>query len=114
MALVVICIAPRSRVPTHSVRSEEQIALQQFSTPAPIAYIVALALNLTSADVVLEPSAGTGLLAVFAARAGAALILNEIDPGRATLLGAAFPEAIHRRRARRRGLWLSPAPDPAR
>ena len=82
-----------ARLPTHSVRSEEQIALQQFSTPAPIAYIVALALNLTSADVVLEPSAGTGLLAVFAARAGAALILNEIDPGRATLLGAAFPEA---------------------
>ena len=39
----------------------------------------------------LEPSAGTGLLAVFAARAGARLVLNEIDPARAEMLRAAFP-----------------------
>ena len=82
-----------SALPTHSVRSEEQIALQQFSTPAPIAYLAALALRLRPADLVLEPSAGTGLLAVFAHRAGARMVLNEIDHGRAELLRAAFPNA---------------------
>lgn len=80
-------------LPTHTVRSEEQIALQQFSTPAAIAYLAALAVRITTADTVLEPSAGTGLLAVFAARAGAKLVLNEIDPARASMLQAAFPTA---------------------
>lgn len=80
-------------LPTHSVRSEEQIALQQFSTPAAIGYLAALAARITAADTVLEPSAGTGLLAVFAARVGAKLVLNEIDPARAAMLEAAFPTA---------------------
>jgi predicted RNA methylase len=80
-------------LPTHTVRSEEQIALQQFSTPAAIGYLAALAVRITTADTVLEPSAGTGLLAVFASRAGAKLVLNEIDPGRADMLQAAFPTA---------------------
>src|SRR3546814_3094110 len=79
--------------PTHTVRSEEQIALQQFSTPAAIGYLAALAVRITTDDTVLEPSAGTGLLAVFASRAGAKLVLNEIDPGRADMLQAAFPTA---------------------
>ena len=38
----------------------------------------------------LEPSAGTGALAAFAARAGATLLLNEIDPFRQRLLRAVF------------------------
>lgn len=80
-------------LPTHTVRSEEQIELQQFSTPAPIAYLAALAARLSPADLVLEPSAGTGLLAVFAHRAGAGLVLNELDPSRAEMLQAAFPGA---------------------
>lgn len=80
-------------LPTHTVRSEEQIALQQFSTPAAIGYLAALAARITAADTVLEPSAGTGLLAVFAARVGAKLVLNEIDPARAAMLEAAFPTA---------------------
>ncbi|MFZ2994605.1 MAG: methylase, partial [Sphingobium sp.] len=80
-------------LPTHTVRSEEQIALQQFSTPAAIGYLAALAVRITTADTVLEPSAGTGLLAVFAARAGAKLVLNEIDPARADMLQVAFPAA---------------------
>lgn len=79
-----------THLPTHSVCSEEQIALQQFSTPAPIAYLAALAARTTATDLVLEPSAGTGLLAVFARRAGARLVLNEIDPRRAEMLEAAF------------------------
>ena len=78
-------------LPTHTVRSEEQIELQQFSTPAPIAYLAALAARIAPTDLVLEPSAATGLLAVFAQRAGANLVLNEIDQARAEMLAAAFP-----------------------
>ncbi len=80
-----------ANLPTHTVRSEEQIELQQFSTPAPIAYLAALAARIAPTDLVLEPSAGTGLLATFAHRAGARLVLNEIDPARAGMLAAAFP-----------------------
>ncbi|MFA6031671.1 MAG: SLOG family protein [Myxococcota bacterium] len=80
-----------ANLPTHTVRSEEQIELQQFSTPAPIAYLATLAARIAPTDLVLEPSAGTGLLAVFARRAGARLVLNEIDPARAEMLAAAFP-----------------------
>jgi hypothetical protein len=87
-----------SSLPTHSVRSEQQIELQQFSTPAPVAFLTALAARITASDVVLEPSAGTGLLAVFAARAGATLVLNELDPARADMLQAAFPEVHVTRR----------------
>jgi len=86
-------IALTASLPTHTVRSEEQITLQQFSTPVAIGYLAALAARITAADTVLEPSAGTGLLAVFAARAGAKLVLNEIDPARADMLQAAFPTA---------------------
>ncbi|AYJ84704.1 methylase (plasmid) [Sphingomonas paeninsulae] len=85
-------------LPTHTVRSEQQIELQQFSTPAPIAYLTALAANIGPSDVVLEPSAGTGLLAVFAARTGAKLVLNELDASRADMLQAAFPDVHVSRR----------------
>ena len=72
-----------TKQPEIAVRSEEQIELQQFSTPAPVAYLAALAGRIAATDLVLEPSAGTGLLAVFAHRVGARLVLNEIDPARA-------------------------------
>jgi predicted RNA methylase len=74
-------------LPTETYRSEKQIALQQFSTPMPLAWLAARAARITSADTVLEPSAGTGLLAVHVAHAGARLLLNEIDELRAGLLG---------------------------
>src|SRR3546814_18389046 len=83
-------------LPTHTVRSEEQLALQQFSTPAAIDYLAALAVRITTADTVLEPSSGPGLLAGSAARAGAKLVLNEIDPARADILQAAFRSAERR------------------
>ena len=81
-------------LPTHSARSERQVDLQQFSTPAPLAWLAALAAGVTPDDLVLEPSAGTGLLAAFARRQGATLILNERDPLRASLLRRAFPVAV--------------------
>ena len=43
-------------------------------------------------DHVLEPSAGTGLLAIFAELAGASLVLNELAETRAGLLGHLFPD----------------------
>jgi predicted RNA methylase len=77
-------------LPVQSYRSEEQLILQQFSTPAPLAYLVGLAAPARRDDVVLEPSAGNGLLAWPAARAGARLVLNEIDEGRRASLGEAY------------------------
>ena len=80
-------------LPTQSHRTEEQVALQAFSTPLPLAWLAARAARLSSDDLLLEPSAGNGLLACFAARAGCRLALNEIDPARRHGLAAAYPQA---------------------
>lgn len=58
-------------VGTQTRRSEESQALQQFSTPLPLAFVAAEAAGITDGDLALEPSAGTGMLAVFARLAGA-------------------------------------------
>ena len=81
-------------LPTHTRRSEESQVLQQFSTPAPLAMVAAIAAGITPDDVVLEPSAGTGLLAIFAEVMGAKLALNEIAETRVALLRRLFPETI--------------------
>ncbi|TIV02701.1 MAG: methylase, partial [Mesorhizobium sp.] len=78
-------------LPTHTRRSEEAQAFQQFSTPIPLALASMTAASLTPADRVLEPSAGTGLLAVLAEAAGSGLILNELAETRAELLAFLFP-----------------------
>ncbi|MBM2324172.1 strawberry notch-like NTP hydrolase domain-containing protein, partial [Marivita cryptomonadis] len=79
-----------SRLLTETRRSEQQIRLQQFSTPLPFAAMVVRAAAVRKGETLLEPSAGTGALAAFAARAGATLLLNEIDPFRQRLLRAVF------------------------
>ncbi|MBM2401056.1 methyltransferase, partial [Sulfitobacter pseudonitzschiae] len=79
-----------SRLLTETRRSEQQIRLQQFSTPLPFAAMVVRAAAIRKGETVLEPSAGTGALAAFSARAGATLMLNEIDPFRQRLLRAVF------------------------
>ncbi len=79
-----------ARMPTHTRRSETSEALQQFSTPIPIAFAAARAAAVGAGDVVLEPSAGTGLLAIFAEFAGARLALNEFAELRADMLSALF------------------------
>lgn len=84
------------RLPTQSYRSERQVDLQQFSTPLQLAWLVACAARITEADLVLEPSAGTGMLAVHARQAGARLILNERDPLRAGILASLFGQPISR------------------
>jgi predicted RNA methylase len=80
-------------LPTHTRRSEESQALQQFSTPIELAFAAATAAAITPADLVLEPSAGTGLVAIFAELAGSGLVLNELAETRAALLGQLFPRA---------------------
>ena len=89
--------------PSQTRRSEEQLALQQFSTPLPLAYAALQAAAIRPGDIVLEPSAGTGMLAVMAecalgkrtddARAGDPLHLNEIAAVRAGLLSSLFAHA---------------------
>jgi predicted RNA methylase len=78
------------RIASQTRRSEESEHFQQFSTPLPLGFVAAEAAMLTSADLVLEPSAGTGLLAIFAELAKARLALNEIADTRAALLGRLF------------------------
>ncbi|MDW9658546.1 methylase [Sinorhizobium meliloti] len=80
-----------SLLPTHTRRSEESQAFQQFSTPMALGLAALTAAAITQADRVLEPSAGTGLLAILAEIAGGALALNELAGTRATVLAALFP-----------------------
>lgn len=75
---------------THTRRSEEQVELDQFSTPPALAVLAAAAAQIRPGDLVLEPSAGTGLLAVCAEACGATLHLNEFSEHRARLLDAIF------------------------
>ena len=69
-------------LPTHRRRTETTIALQQFSTPAPLALVAARAAAIQKNELVLEPSVGTGMLAAFAHLAGARLALNDVDEDR--------------------------------
>src|SRR5712691_8691720 len=78
-------------LPSHTRRSEESQTLQQFSTPIGLGFVASTAAAITPADVVLEPSAGTGLLAIHAELAGGSLVLNEIADTRADLLDRLFP-----------------------
>ena len=78
-------------LPTHTRRSVESETFQQFSTPVPLGFAASVAAGITPADRVLEPSAGTGLLAIFAEVAGGTLVLNELAETRAKLLAALFP-----------------------
>ena len=74
------------RVPTQTTRSAEQDKMQQFSTPPHEAYAAVWVANVTDGDVMLEPSAGIGGIAVFAKNAGAKVILNELSPRRREIL----------------------------
>ncbi|MCO5066793.1 MAG: strawberry notch family protein [Rhizobiaceae bacterium] len=78
-------------VPTHTRRSDESQAMQQLSTPLPLSFVTAHAAAIAASDLVLEPSAGTGLLAVHGEIARASLVLNELAATRADLLGLLFP-----------------------
>jgi predicted RNA methylase len=79
--------------PTHTRRSAASQAMQQFSTPMTIGLSAVLAAEIKAGEVVLEPSAGTGMLAVLAEMQGASLVLNELSEARLALLHGLFPKA---------------------
>ncbi|WP_210211901.1 strawberry notch-like NTP hydrolase domain-containing protein [Mesorhizobium sp. M1B.F.Ca.ET.045.04.1.1] len=83
-------------VPTQTRRSEESQRLQQFSTPLPLAFVAAHAGGICADDTLLEPSAGTGMMACYARIAGADLLLNELAADRAQLLGDLFGTTVTR------------------
>lgn len=91
----------QSLVPHHKVRSEEQMDLQQFSTPLQLAWICRELAQIRATDTLLEPSAGTGILAgatisQLNGMKPQAVILNEISAIRGSLLREVFPSAsIH-------------------
>ena len=100
-------------LPSHTRRSEESEQFQQFSTPLGLGYLMSLAARLRPGQSVLEPSAGTGLLAIHAEIQGAALILNELAETRQAMLAALFPacagDALQRRADRRLSRCRAPA-----
>ena len=91
-ALLPILAKVAGLLPTHTRRSEEMERFQQFSTPLPMGLAAMAAAQITPRDLVLEPSAGTGLLAILAEIAGGSLALNELAETRADLLRDLFPE----------------------
>ncbi len=92
-------------LPSHTRRSEESDEFQQFSTPLGLGFLMIHAAQLSPGTLVLEPSAGTGLLAIHAEVAGAALALNELAEARHAMLSGLFPkiagDAFQRRADRR-------------
>src|SRR6202162_149081 len=91
-ALLTMLAKVTALLPSQTRRSQESQALQQFSTPIALGFAAATAAAITPADLVLEPSAGTGLLAIFAELAGSGLVLNELADGRAAVLGRLFAD----------------------
>lgn len=81
------------RLPTQTRRDEEMEEFQQFSTPPALSFVANWVADVKKDDVMAEPSAGTGDLAIWSKMVGARLILNELSPRRQALLGALFPEA---------------------
>ena len=67
--------------------------MDQFSTPPELGALAVLAAQVRPGDRVLEPSAGTGLLAILAEACGGDLTLNERAAGRSSLLEGLFPLA---------------------
>ena len=99
LAMLKMLEAVAALEPSHTKRSEEQLRLQQFSTPLPLAYAALQAAAIRPGDMVLEPSAGTGMLAVMAEcalgrQAAGNLHLNEIADVRRALLCRLFPEVL--------------------
>jgi predicted RNA methylase len=74
------------RLATQTDRTLEQTEFQQFSTPPTLAFLAAKLLDLQPGDIVLEPSAGTGSLAIWPRSFGARVVCNEINPRRRALL----------------------------
>lgn len=75
-----------SKLPTQTKRTAEMEEYQQFSTPPNIAYLAAWTANVDASDVVLEPSAGIGGLALWPKAWGATVYANELSTRRLAFL----------------------------
>ncbi len=75
-----------SRLTTQGARTQEQIDNQQFSTPPTESFVAAKVANIKPDDVMLEPSAGNGGIAVWPKSIGATVVVNEISDRRAKFL----------------------------
>lgn len=75
-----------NKIPTQSKRTEEMELFQQYSTPPNIAYTAARMANINKNDVVLEPSAGIGGLALWGKAWGAKVYGNELSERRLAFL----------------------------
>ncbi len=75
-----------SQFPTQVDRTLEQQLLQQFSSPPTLSYLAARVLNPREGETIIEPSAGTGSLAIWPLAVGAVVVTNEISPRRRALL----------------------------
>ena len=81
------------KLPTQTRRDEEMDEFQQFSTPPALSFVANWVANVNSSDVMMEPSAGTGDLAIWSHIAGTGLVLNELSVRRQELLIDLFSEA---------------------
>lgn len=79
--------------PTQTRRSEAMVSYQQFSTPLGLAWVAGFAAAFSPGELVLEPSAGTGLLAIQAELGAARLAMNEAADVRLALLQQLFEAA---------------------
>jgi len=76
------------QMPRQTRRDDVSVERQQFSTPPTEAYVVVRAAAIREDMTVLEPSAGTGNIAVLAREFGGYVETNEIDDRRRALLEA--------------------------
>lgn len=81
------------RQPTLGTRTSSSIELQQYSTPAPLAYIAGKLAGIDHSTTVYEPTAGRGALLMLSNPDNA--IANELDPKRAVDLAAQGYRATH-------------------
>ena len=76
-------------LPTQRIRTNEQALYQQFSSPAPLAFVaayLALPKNNSTPKILLEPSAGTAALACIARAFGSQVYTNDLSPARRAFL----------------------------
>ena len=82
------------RQPTLGTRTSSSIELQQYSTPAPLAYLAGKLAGIDHSKTVYEPAAGRGALLMLCNPANA--IANELDPKRtADLVSQGYHATYH-------------------
>lgn len=72
--------------PNLTARTSTSIRNQQYSTPAPISYLMGVYTNLHDGVAGFEPSAGNGLLTIAAGKNPSNVRVNEIDDDRLSML----------------------------